>query len=85
MSSGFQTQRQKTIWGFPKIRGTFLWVAGNKNYTILGSILGSPYFGKLQFLFLEEPHYVVLQPRKPLWNGTQPFKLYDPTRLNPKP
>ena len=30
------------IWGFPKIRGTF----NNKACSILGSILGSPYFGE---------------------------------------
>ena len=29
-----------TIWGFPKIRGTL---------SVLGSILGSPYFGKLPY------------------------------------
>ena len=35
-------------WGFPKIRGTFFWGGPhNKDYSILGSILGSPYFGKL--------------------------------------
>ena len=31
---------------FPKIRGTFLGPR-NKDYSIWGSILGSPYFGKL--------------------------------------
>ena len=34
-------------WGFPKTRGTLLGVPINKDYTILGSILESPYFGKL--------------------------------------
>ena len=35
--------------GFPKIRHTFLGVAIiNKDYNILGSMLGSPYFGKLR-------------------------------------
>ena len=38
------------VWGFPKIRGTFLEGPNNKDYSILGSILGSPYFGKLPFL-----------------------------------
>ena len=33
-------------WGFPKIRGTFFGVPHNKDYSILGSILGLPYFGK---------------------------------------
>ena len=32
------------------MRGTFLGGSYNKDYSILGSILGSPYFGKL-------PHY----------------------------
>ena len=31
------------IWGFPKIRDTLV------GYSILGSILGSPYFGKLPY------------------------------------
>ena len=34
-------------WEFPKIRGTVLEDPQNKDYSILGSILGSPYFGKL--------------------------------------
>ena len=33
--------------GFPEIRGTFLGGPNNKDYRVLGSILGSPYFGKL--------------------------------------
>ena len=36
------------IWGFPKIRGTFLGVPIIR-ISILGSILGSPYFGKLPY------------------------------------
>ena len=35
------------IWGFPKIRGTLSGGPYNKDYSILGSILGSPHFGKL--------------------------------------
>ena len=35
------------LWEFPKIRGTFLGVPFNKDYSILGSILGFPYFGKV--------------------------------------
>ena len=35
--------------GFPKIRCTF-WGPHKKDYSILGSILGSPYFGKLPYL-----------------------------------
>ena len=37
------------IWGFPKIRGTLFWGLNNKDYSISGSILGSPYFGKLPY------------------------------------
>ena len=33
------------IWGFPKIRATILGVTYNKDYSILGSILGSPILG----------------------------------------
>ena len=36
---------KKDMWGFPKIRSTILGV--NKDYSILGSISVSPYFGKL--------------------------------------
>ena len=36
------------IWGgFPKIRGTILEDYHDKDYRILGSVLGSPYFGEL--------------------------------------
>ena len=31
------------------MRGTFLGVPHNKDYNILGSILGSPYLGKLPY------------------------------------
>ena len=37
----------RLIWGFPQIRGTSL---HNKDYNTLGSILGSPYLGKLPYL-----------------------------------
>ena len=37
------------IWGFPKIRCTLLGGPHNKEYSILGSRLGSPYFGKEPF------------------------------------
>ena len=33
------------IWGFPKIRGTFLVIPINKDYSILGSTLGSLVLG----------------------------------------
>ena len=33
------------IWGFPKIRGTILGVSRRKDYSILGSILGSLILG----------------------------------------
>ena len=39
----------KSIWGFPKIRGTFSRGHYNKDPSILGSILGSPYSGKLPY------------------------------------
>ena len=34
-------------WGFPKIGGTCFGGPHNKDYSILGSLLGSRYFGKL--------------------------------------
>ena len=41
--------RTDAIWGFPKIRGTLLGGPHNKDYSILGSILGSRNFGKLPY------------------------------------
>ena len=38
-------------WEFPKIRGTLFGGPHNKDYSILGSILGSPNFGKLPHVF----------------------------------
>ena len=35
------------MWGFPMIRGEILGGPHNKDYSILESILGSPYSGKL--------------------------------------
>ena len=40
---GRPSQNERTVWGFPKIRGTFLGGPHNKDYSIWGSILGSPY------------------------------------------
>ena len=37
------------IWGFPKIRGYLFGGPHNKDHSTLGSILGSPCFGKLPF------------------------------------
>ena len=43
------------IWVVPKIRGTYLRVPIiRKDYSILGSILGSPYLGKLPYV-MEQP------------------------------
>ena len=40
----------RTLWEFPRIRGTLLGVPIIRTiYSILGSILGSPSFGKLPF------------------------------------
>ena len=39
----------QTIWGFPKNKGTILGGPLDKDYSILGSMLGSPYLGKLPF------------------------------------
>ena len=36
--------------GFPKLGVPFLGDPHNKDYSILGSILGSPYFGKLPYI-----------------------------------
>ena len=39
-------------WGFPKIRGTFLGGPYSQDYSILGSILGSPFLGKLPHIYI---------------------------------
>ena len=64
------------MWGFPKIRGTTL--GHNKDCSILGSILGSPYLGKLPCERLTgfvpifrfgDLYYMDLKGR---WGGTHP-------------
>ena len=42
-----------SIWQFPKIWSTIFRGPNNKDYNILGSILGSPYLGKLPFKHIE--------------------------------
>ena len=44
-----------TKWGFPEIRGTLFGGPNNKDYSILGSILGSPDFGKVPNRGLKGP------------------------------
>ena len=39
----------ESIWGFPKIGGYLFGDPHNKDCSILGSIVGSPYSGKLPF------------------------------------
>ena len=46
------------ICGFPKIRGTLIGGPHNKDYSILGSILGSPDFGNVPFCFILEDSQV---------------------------
>ena len=43
------SSKADSIWGFPKIRGVLFRGPHNKDYSILGSILGSLYFGKLPY------------------------------------
>ena len=47
--------------GFPKIRGTLFEGPNNKDYSILGSILGSPYFGKLPLIHNKLPYLCLLE------------------------
>ena len=46
ISNTYETYR---IWGFPKIKGYHVGGPHIKDYSILGSILGSPHFGKLTY------------------------------------
>ena len=39
------SRRHRVIWDFPRIRGTLFWGPYNKDPTIQGTILGSPFFG----------------------------------------
>ena len=48
--------------GFPKIRGTLFGGPHNKDYGILESVLGSPYFGKLLYLELTTLVFACLLP-----------------------
>ena len=47
---GFRVQGIHLYGGFPKIRGSLLGNPYNKDYSILGSILRYPYFGKLPYV-----------------------------------
>ena len=49
LTPGPRAEMHTAIWGFPKIRGTLFGGLHNKAFSILGSILGSPYFGKLPY------------------------------------
>ena len=51
-------------WGFPQIRGTLLGGPHNKDYSVLVSILGFPYFGKLPNILVEGNHSINLGPLK---------------------
>ena len=46
---------------FPKIRGTFLGVPYIREYSILESILGSPYFGKLPYTYIYIYTYIYMR------------------------
>ena len=52
-ATGFTLARSTSfflgIWEFPKIRGTLFGGPHNKDHSFLGSMLGSPYFGKLLY------------------------------------
>ena len=48
----------KLLWVVPKIRGTIFGDPHNKDYSILGSILGSPYLGKLPYTWLPRVRYL---------------------------
>ena len=49
MRLGFRVEglgfRERMKWGFPKMRDPFVWGPHNKDHGILGSILGSPFWG----------------------------------------
>ena len=47
------------VWGFPKIRVPFGGPC-KKDYSILGFILGSPYFGKLPYLGCQDRSCLIL-------------------------
>ena len=52
VATGISGPLSTSIWGFPKIRGTIFRGFHKKDCSILGSIWGSPYFGKLPYNLL---------------------------------
>ena len=50
-------KHNRCLWGFPRLRGTSLGV----RVIVLGSILGSPYFGKLSYQALRKPCESIVQ------------------------
>ena len=60
--------QKRATWDFPKIRGTILEGLYNKDYSILGSILGCPYVGKVPLvrqiseIFAIVPIYTLYNP-----------------------
>ena len=82
----------EVIWGFPKIRGTILGGSDNKDYSILGSMLGSHYFGKLPYSESLRSMYMIPPKVDRIWLRVDDNKIplypifYVPTGdYNPKP
>ena len=68
---------------FPIIRGTFFGVPHNKDYSIMGSILGSPHLGKLPYIAstaIQPPKLLRLQVRGRLTACATPLNL-NPSRV----
>ena len=51
------------IWEFPKIRGTFLGGPSNKDYCLLGSILGVPLFWETSICICTKFYFAEALPR----------------------
>ena len=51
--------QKRATWDFPKIRSTILEGLYNKDYSILGSILGCPYVGKVPLVRHEFPNFLL--------------------------
>ena len=58
----YTKKRYWAIWGFPYFRGTLFRGPYNKDYSILGSTLGSPYFGKLPYTYrVHKTHFLLFR------------------------
>ena len=76
------------VWGFPKIRRVPFWDAHHTDFSILGSMSGSPCSGKLPYLcrtlYNSSCHFIVHAFSFPFLHKSKSLNS-NPTTLNPQP